>query len=363
MDLRPSLPVLIGLTLLLGLPIPGSAADDLNQKIGPPPTDKVAVIEKALEEQPMNPQLHLEYGQALWWRAQPLVESHQVKTAGPFIRKAQYHLQHTIELTRNHPPGSAVQRGQAFFLLSQISASLDSDTKDVAWLLRQAVHADPHNKNAQLAFAPFDQGDRPAVRTARADVKTTTIGSRGVPENHSNNSTENNSDSQPPAEPPIDLSETNEQGMPTSLIFNGVVMNLVHQARDVVGPIWAYVPELQDINNWTEMEVLRRHNQFQEPLALAEQTGEYAFQRGGTVINMTGADGAGRLVFVTHVDKDQKSEVNVLYAFAEDKTLFAKHYARRFGGPSHKEDSIRAAKANGNTWLEHLALQKVKIAD
>ncbi|MEM8955807.1 MAG: hypothetical protein AAGD22_16755 [Verrucomicrobiota bacterium] len=366
MDLRPPSPVaLLSIALLASAPFSNTTSATENPKptIGPPPTDKVAIIEKALKAEPTNPQIHLEYGQALWWRGQPLVEAHQINAAGEFVREAQYHLQHVIELTRNHPPGSATQRSQAFYLLSQISAALDSDTKDAEWLLRQAIQADPHNKQAQIAYAPFDQGDRPIVRTARADVKSTTIGSRGLPETQSEETTTENPANAASPEPPLDLSETNEEGMPKSILFNGVVMNLAHEARDVVGPIWAYVPELQDINNWTEMEVLRRHNQFQDPLALAEQTGEYAFQRGGTIINMSGVDGSGRLVFITHADNEQKSEVNVLYTFAKDKTLFAKHYARRFSGPSHKEDSIRAAKANGNTWLEHLALQKVNIAN
>jgi hypothetical protein len=334
---------------------------EASSPVGPPPADATTIVADALQADPNNSQLHLEYGQALWRQGQPLLDSGQSVAAGEFIRKAELHLQRVIELTATGPPEAAPQRGQSFYLLSEISAALKDAPSEVEWLLLQATTADPGNKKAQQAYTPFDRGDRPQVRTARASVQMTSIGSRGIPKSKSKPKPADEAAAEKAPEPSVNIAETNAAGMPKAILYNGVAMNLVHEAQDVVGPLWAYVPELQDIDNWKEMEVVRRHLQYQDPMLLAEKTSEYAFQRGGVVIDMTSTKGLGRLIFVTHADATQQSEVNVLFAYAEDDVLFAKHYARRFGGPTHREDSIRAAKANGKTWLEHLAIQNVNI--
>jgi hypothetical protein len=378
MDTRVILPGLVAsLWLLIFTAFPAIASQEADASTAPPASDKLFIISNALKADPANPQLHLEYGQALWWQGRPLLENGQRIAAGKFIQKAEHHLQRVLELTPNPSPEAAVQRGQSFFLLSEISAGLQDDSKEIEWLLLQATTEDPGNEKARDAYTPFDRGDRPAVRTARAGVQTTSLGSRGIPESSTKSpaasATKSSAKSSKPPEAPKDagakeapqpklnIAETNDAGMPTAILFNGVTMNLVHEAEDVVGPIWAYVPELQDLENWKEMEAIRRHYQYQDPTFLAEKTSEYAHQRGGTVINMTSTKGIGRLVFVTHADESQQSEVNVLYAYAKDEVLFAKHYARRFGGPTHREDSLRAAKANGDTWLEQLALQTINI--
>jgi hypothetical protein len=362
MEMRVILPRLfLGLLALELGGLTTVASDETSPAVGPPASDKVAIIADALKADPGNPQRHLDAAQALWWRGQPHLTAGQRATAGEFIGKAEHHLQRVIELTPLDSPQTAAQRGQSFYLLSEISAALLDDSKEIEWLLLQATTADPDHEKAREAYAPFDRGDRPAVRTARAGVQMTSIGSRGVPEGQNKPSPQEEPNLEPAPKPQLDLAETNEAGVQKAILFNGMVMNLAHEAQDVVGPIWAYLPELQDLENWKEMEAVRRHIQYQDPVFLAEKTSEFAHQQGGTVINMSNAEGTGRLVFITHADSSQKSEVNVLYAYAKDQVLFAKHYARRYDGPNHREESIRAAKANGETWLDHLAIQKIKI--